>query len=110
MKNELAIGEKIRLIRIFKGFSQESISFCLGISQQAYHKIEKGQTALTNERLESIAEILEVKVVEIESVNSLAFPMDREKTKECRVDAIEEKLIKLEELVDSITKRLEIAS
>lgn len=54
------VGEKIRLQRLTKRYSQEYMAFCLEISQAAYSKIESGETVLTLPRIYDIAEILEV--------------------------------------------------
>jgi len=56
------IGEKIRKIRIIKGFSQEYIADLLEISQSAYSDIERGKTKINLERLKRVALIFEVDV------------------------------------------------
>lgn len=56
------IGEKIRKIRIIKGFSQEYIADLLEISQSAYSDIERGKTKINLERLKKVALIFEVDV------------------------------------------------
>jgi len=54
------IGQNIRQIRELKSFTQEYMAIQLEISQPTYAKIEKGQSDLKIERLQKIAEILEV--------------------------------------------------
>jgi len=54
------MNNKLRLLRLKKGFSQESIAFELGISQKSYSNIENGKTELKNDRIIKLAEILEV--------------------------------------------------
>ncbi|SNR62763.1 helix-turn-helix domain-containing protein [Flavobacterium sp. ov086] len=56
------IGEKIRKIRIIKGFSQEYIADLLQISQSAYSDIERGKTKINLERLKKVALIFEIDV------------------------------------------------
>ena len=51
------IAEKIRLLRLEKGFSQENVDDMLGISTTAYGDIERGKTDLTLSRLQSIAQV-----------------------------------------------------
>ncbi|MXV49937.1 helix-turn-helix domain-containing protein [Pedobacter sp. HMF7647] len=58
--NKKDIGEKIRIQRVIKQYSQEYVANCMDISQAAYSKIERGETELSVERLYEIAEILEV--------------------------------------------------
>lgn len=41
------ILKKIYFIRFKKGYSQYNMAYELGISQNAYHKIEKGHTKLS---------------------------------------------------------------
>lgn len=62
--------DKIRKIREFKGYKQESIAEKLKISQRAYSSIENGKTQLTIERLVEIAKILDVSIMEILELES----------------------------------------
>lgn len=52
--------EKIKMIREFRGISQQTIAQQLNISPQAYGKIERNETKLDVERLQQIANILQV--------------------------------------------------
>src|SRR4051812_19992588 len=54
------VGEKIRLQRLTKKYSQEYMAFMLNISQAAYSKIERDETELTIQRIFDIGEILEI--------------------------------------------------
>jgi len=54
------VGEKIRIQRLTKKYSQEYMAFMLEISQAAYSKIERDETELTIKRIYEIAEILEI--------------------------------------------------
>jgi transcriptional regulator with XRE-family HTH domain len=54
------VGEKIRIQRLTKKYSQEYMAFMLDISQPAYSKIERDETELTISRIYDIAEILEI--------------------------------------------------
>ncbi|MGP2550132.1 helix-turn-helix domain-containing protein [Mucilaginibacter rubeus] len=56
----LPIGEKIRLERLAKQYSQEYMAWSLDISQAAYSKVERDETELTIRRIYQIAEILEI--------------------------------------------------
>lgn len=53
-------GEKIKIVRELRGLTQEHIAQKLNISAQAYGKIERNETKLDVERLQQIANILEV--------------------------------------------------
>lgn len=54
------IGKKIRVVRQVKGFSQEYMAMRLGISQNAYSKMERGKIFMRPERIQRIAEIFEM--------------------------------------------------
>lgn len=56
------IGEKIRKIRTFKGYSQEYVSDLLRISQAAYSDIENNKTKINLERIQELAAIFNVAV------------------------------------------------
>lgn len=58
-------GEKIKMIRELRGFSQEHIADKLNMAQNTYSRIEKNQTKLTAEVLEKLAKELGVSPVDI---------------------------------------------
>jgi len=58
-------GQKLRVIREFRNYSQEHIAARLGISQNAYSRIENNQTRITADRLQALAAILEVPTEEL---------------------------------------------
>jgi transcriptional regulator with XRE-family HTH domain len=53
-------GRYLRAVRESKGYSQEYMADRLGIGQSSYACLESGRTALTVERLVSIADILDL--------------------------------------------------
>lgn len=59
------IGEKIRIQRLTKNFSQEYMAFMLDISQPAYSKLERDETEISIIRVYAIAEILEINAFEL---------------------------------------------
>lgn len=59
------INEKIRRIRESKEWSQEQIAEKLNMSLNGYAKIERGETKLYLDKLEQIAQILDIDVVEL---------------------------------------------
>ena len=59
------IRERIRAIRIEKGYSQDYMADMLKISQNAYHKLEKGYTRIHLEKFIDIAKILEIEFSEL---------------------------------------------
>jgi len=69
MKN----GDKIRILRTMKGFSQENMAKMMGISRLAYGDIERNKTNLSKAHLKKIAEVLGISIDDIETaVDSVA--------------------------------------
>ncbi|HEX3384208.1 MAG TPA: helix-turn-helix transcriptional regulator [Mucilaginibacter sp.] len=60
-----ALGKKIRLLRHQKGWSQEDVAKKLDISIPAFSKIETGITDINLSRLEQIAVLFEMTVVQL---------------------------------------------
>jgi transcriptional regulator with XRE-family HTH domain len=61
----MEIHEKIRFIRLFKGWSQEEMAGKLEISVNAYAKIERGETDINLSRLKQVAEVLHTELSEL---------------------------------------------
>ena len=66
------IGKKIRMLRHQKGWSQEEVSKQLDISIPAFSKIETGVTDINISRLEQIAALFKLTVIQL-SVISVSF-------------------------------------
>jgi transcriptional regulator with XRE-family HTH domain len=65
-----SVGKSIRILRHQHGWSQEDIASRLGISIPAFSKIETGVTDVNLSRLEQIANIYEVSVVQLLNVDN----------------------------------------
>jgi transcriptional regulator with XRE-family HTH domain len=63
------LGKKIRLLRHQKGWSQEDVAKRLDISIPAFSKIETGITDINLSRLEQIATLFEMGVVQLLTFN-----------------------------------------
>jgi transcriptional regulator with XRE-family HTH domain len=63
VKSKLIVN--IKNVRKKKGISQESLAYDLGIDYSTYGKIERGQIGLSVDRLDRIAEILDVSMEEL---------------------------------------------
>ncbi|AYL96068.1 MULTISPECIES: helix-turn-helix domain-containing protein [Mucilaginibacter] len=63
------LGKKIRLLRHQKGWSQEDVAKRLDISIPAFSKIETGITDINLSRLEQIANLFEMTVVQLLTFN-----------------------------------------
>lgn len=62
MYNIDVIAANIKKARLYRNYSQDYLAAKLQISQNAYSKVELGQTRVTLERLSIIAEVLKVKL------------------------------------------------
>lgn len=68
------IGYKIRKIRELKGFTQNYMALQLNVSQRAYSKMEREEIKLDWEKIQSIADILELNPIDLASFDeSLIF-------------------------------------
>jgi len=71
------IRKRIIQIRKEKGYSQENIAKMLQISQNAYYKIERGNTKLTLIRFLQIADILEIESTELITGPDIEFKFEQ---------------------------------
>lgn len=61
----MQIYEKIKLIRNLKGWSQEEIAHRLNIAASTYGSIERGETDVNLSRLQKIAQVFEMDLLEL---------------------------------------------
>lgn len=66
MDHLVGIEHRIEKIRRLRGFSQEYMATKLKISQNAYSKIERGETKVTMEKLTEICNVLEIKLEKLQ--------------------------------------------
>lgn len=59
------LHERIRLLRLQRGYSQENMAYELGLSTTAYGDIERGKTDLTLSRLNQVAKVLRVAATDL---------------------------------------------
>lgn len=90
------INERIKAERERKRFSQYDMAEMLNISQSAYLQIEKGKTELTVSRLNKIASVLEVSVVDLLGIE----PKQNEARTE-EMEKMEKEIIYLKKLHES---------
>ena len=62
---KMHVGDKIRKVRELKGYKQEYVADQLNMSVTAYGNLERGDSSPSFDRLEEIAKVLEVSVVDI---------------------------------------------
>lgn len=61
----MTVGSKIRTLRTLKGLTREKMSELLDISVTSYAKIERGETDISYSRMEKVASIFEISVLEL---------------------------------------------
>lgn len=67
----MKVHEKVRKIRELKNFSQENMAEQLQMSVNGYVKIERGEVGLQMDKLEKIADVLGMGVVDLLTVEFL---------------------------------------
>lgn len=67
------LGDKIRKVRDLRGYSEDYMAQQLGISQRQYSRYELGENDPGVERLESIATLLGLSLVELLSFDEQVF-------------------------------------
>src|SRR5271156_5013387 len=99
------LGKKIRLLRHQKGWSQEDVAKKLDISIPAFSKIETGITDINLSRLEQIAILFDMSVVQL-----LTFTdSDKEQKIVNELETINKKLMDREtEVIDLQKKVIEL--
>jgi transcriptional regulator with XRE-family HTH domain len=74
-KTNKFVGKNIRTLRHQHGWSQEDVATRLGISIPAFSKIETGVTDINLSRLEQIANIFELNVVNLLALDAEQIDM-----------------------------------
>lgn len=59
------LGDKIKAIRTSRRLSQEDVAFELGITIAAYSRIENNHSDITLSRIEQIANVLKLNILEL---------------------------------------------
>jgi transcriptional regulator with XRE-family HTH domain len=66
----MEVYEKIKFIRLFKGWSQEEMAEKLQMTPNGYAKIEQGKVDINLSRLEKISETLGVELAQLVGLNN----------------------------------------
>ncbi|UOE46776.1 helix-turn-helix transcriptional regulator [Mucilaginibacter sp. SMC90] len=100
-KTNKSVGKNIRTLRHQHGWSQEDVANRLGISIPAFSKIETGVTDINLSRLEQIANIFEVNVV-----NILALDTEEVDMKPSSLSVAQKKLIDRESEIANLQRKV----
>ncbi|MEO3406241.1 helix-turn-helix transcriptional regulator [Mucilaginibacter sp. CAU 1740] len=100
-KTNNSVGKNIRTLRHQHGWSQEDVANRLGISIPAFSKIETGVTDINLSRLEQIANIFDVNVV-----NLLALDAEQTDLKPSSLSVAQKKLVDRESEIASLQRKV----
>ena len=75
--NQVKIGDKLRKLRVNKGYSQESMAETLQISQKTYSNMENDKSSISIENLKKIAEEFNVDLLELLSDGKVIVQYNR---------------------------------
>ncbi len=65
----MKVHDKLKVMRLFKGWSQEEMAEKLGYSLSGYTKVERGETDLNISKLEKISEIMGIDLEKLLGMN-----------------------------------------
>jgi transcriptional regulator with XRE-family HTH domain len=111
------IGNKIRLLREEKGFSQENLASALDITQSNYARLEKDDNRISVPRLIIIANTLETTVTELvgEKANTVvnqntqrdafAYFQSTFQTDKEHIQTLKDEIEYLKKMVDNLLKK-----
>lgn len=100
-KTNKFVGKNIRTIRHQRGWSQEDVANRLGISIPAFSKIETGVTDINLSRLEQIANIYEINVV-----NLLALDIEETEPQVSNLSIAQKKIIDRETEIANLQRKV----
>ncbi|WP_377110880.1 helix-turn-helix domain-containing protein [Mucilaginibacter litoreus] len=101
-KTNKSAGKNIRTLRHEHGWSQEDVANRLGISIPAFSKIETGVTDINLSRLEQIANIFEVSVVNLLSLEYTEEPAVQDES----FNIIQKKLLDRETEITNLQRKV----
>jgi len=100
-KTNKSVGKNIRTLRHQRGWSQEDVANRLGISIPAFSKIETGVTDINLSRLEQIANIYEVNVV-----NLLALEIEEVEPQVSNLSIAQKKILDRETEIANLQRKV----
>jgi len=115
----LELGKKIRTLRQSKGWSQGDVAKKLGISVAAFSKIETDVTDISMSRLQQLAEVFEISVVQFilpsneltsDEVNELKRAKDTIEAQQAKIVNLQEYVITLYEEIHQVKRQSTFSS
>ena len=120
------LASRIKILREIHNYTQEYVANTIGISQNTYSLLEKGETKLTVERLEQLANLYNLDLIDlirnsdqtfVHSINNSAGSFSDHVTINQMADGereiylktiqrMENEIIKLHSLIEKLTNKL----
>lgn len=99
---DIALGNRLRQLRLDRGLTQEAMSEMLGVSYQQIQKYEKGLNAIASSRMEALCKALDITPDELFSIST---------TGAARVSALSNYAVRTAQRLDKLdAKRKQIIS
>ena len=89
------INDKVRMVRELRDWSQEEMAQKLGMSTNGYAKIERGEVRLNIPKLEQIAAVLGIDVLDLMAINdkSIVYLVNENSTHSSNYYATSQELV-----------------
>jgi|GEM_PF-4283828 transcriptional regulator with XRE-family HTH domain len=102
----MEINERIKTLRTEKNLSQTQVAESLNISQSSYFQLEKGNTELSINRLQQIAQALDVELVELLGLDAPVVDESKIKELEKEIEKLKGKNAELDHIIGSTSAYL----
>ncbi len=104
----MKVNEKIRILRENNNWSQQQLAERLNMSISGYAKIERGESSLTISKLEQIAEVFGVDILELMSLGESNILLFQEKDNMSFINSSQELASEVRNLKQTITHKDEL--
>jgi transcriptional regulator with XRE-family HTH domain len=105
------IAERIRMLRLQKGLSQQNIADELNLTVAAYSNIERGITGINLERLYQLSEIFNLTISEILNdppILKEESSYDKSNTTSLQVSILSQQLNNLQQQVNTLQQEMQL--
>ena len=127
MNTEQQLASKIKLLREVHNYTQDYVAEFIDVAQNTYSLMEKGETKLTVDRLEKLAKLYKMELVDMIRLNEQTYihtithsqgvcsqhvtinhqmPEEERELYKSTIERLERENEKLHKLIDKLTERL----
>ncbi len=104
----MKVNEKVRILRESNNWSQQQLADKLDMSTNGYAKIERGESSLTIAKLEQIAEVFGVDILELMSLGENNILLFQEKDNVSFINSSQELASEIRNLKQTIQHKDEL--